>query len=220
MANPNKMTYDRYLERCVSIAGSSDEALDACAKGTSSTSRFAAYFTLTRNEWKGLKLFMGENNNDGVMQRGEGAMCAACHTADWTNTSDYELSVVTPSWAPKGKVPPIFTDHTYDNLGIPKNPHSLTINNPIDLGLGAFKEGYDGNFRVLSLRNIGDTSPYGHNGLFENLYDIVHFYNSRDVESLGEAEVPSTMNTDELGNLGLSYKQEMQLVQFLKTLSD
>jgi cytochrome c peroxidase len=72
------------------------------------------------------------------------------------------------------------------------------------------------------LRNIGLTKPYAHNGFFMNLKDITHFYNTRDVVEEGwpEPEVPETVNTDELGNLGLSDKDEDALVKFMMTLSD
>jgi cytochrome c peroxidase len=38
------------------------------------------------------------------------------------------------------------------------------------------------------------------------LLEIVHFYNTRDVEREGwpEPDVPETVNTEELGNLGLT----------------
>lgn len=40
-----------------------------------------------------------------------------------------------------------------------------------------------------------------HNGRFDNLREVVEFYNTRDVEPQrwGEAEVPETVNRDELG---------------------
>ena len=54
------------------------------------------------------------------------------------------------------------------------------------------------------------------------LKDITHFYNTRDVpaEMWPPAEVPETVNTDELGNLGLSDADENALVAFMKTLTD
>lgn len=33
----------------------------------------------------------------------------------------------------------------------------------------------------MSLRNIAITAPYTHNGVFQTLEQIVHFYNTRDV---------------------------------------
>ncbi len=101
---------------------------------------------------------------------------------------------------------PLFTDFTYDNLGVPRNPENPFYNendiNPlgaawIDLGLGGFlqtRTDYEkyakknlGKFKVPTLRNV-DKRPspdfvkaYGHNGFFKSLEGIVHFYNTRDV---------------------------------------
>ena len=75
-------------------------------------------------------------------------------------------------------------------------------------------------FRVPTLRNIALTAPYGHNGYFKTLEEIVHFYNVRDVEDFPPAEYPETVNKDELGNLGLSQEEETAIVAFLRTLTD
>jgi cytochrome c peroxidase len=74
----------------------------------------------------------------------------------------------------------------------------------------------------MTVRNIELTAPYAHNGFFTTLKDIVHFYNTRDVSGAGwdPAEYPDTVNSDELGNLGLSDKDEDALVEFMKALSD
>jgi cytochrome c peroxidase len=138
---------------------------------------------LTKEEELGRKLFNGKGK------------CADCHTS-----------------APgRNGEPPLFTDFTYDNLGVPKNPHnpfytqSKKINpdgaNWIDLGLGAFlaSAGYPyevyapelGKQKVPSLRNVdlrpydGFVKAYGHNGYFKSLEEIVHFYNTRDVPGAG-----------------------------------
>ena len=123
----------------------------------------------------------------------------------------------------------VFSDFTFDNLGIPKSQHPLLVNAPVDLGLGPIvsDEAENGKFKVMTVRNIGLSAPYGHNGYFERLKDIVHFYNTRDVPgalphgmSWDPPEYPATVNFDELGNLGLSDKDEDALVEFMKTLSD
>ena len=79
-----------------------------------------------------------------------------------------------------------------------------------------------GRFKVPTLRNLALTAPYGHNGYFKTMKDIVHFYNTRDVPSAGwpDSEVPETVNHDELGNLNLTDQEENDLVEFLKTLTD
>lgn len=160
----------------------------------------------------------------------ERAMCSACHLLE----SEFGG-------------PPVFTDFTYDNLGVPKNPvnpfYSMSRKwNPdgeswIDCGLGGFLEGTAwsdlapenyGKHKVPTLRNV-DLRPYpgfvkafGHNGYFKSLEEIVHFYNTRDVPGEGwpPPEVAENVNTDELGNLGLSPGDEAAIVLFMKTLSD
>ena len=93
----------------------------------------------------------------------------------------------------------LFTDFTFDNLGIPQNPENPAGVAPdfVDPGLGGYLQsiGYDkdvyeaewGKFKVPTLRNV-DLRPsedfvkaYGHNGYFKSLAEIVHFYNTRDV---------------------------------------
>ena len=95
---------------------------------------------------------------------------------------------------------PLFTDYTYDNLGIPKNPENpATIANSswADPGLGgflktrtddyaAYADANMGKHKVPTLRNVGlgpegVVKAYGHNGYFKTLEGIVHFYNTRDV---------------------------------------
>jgi len=140
-----------------------------------------------------------------------------------------------------------FTDFTYDNLGVPKNPmnpfYSELAFNPlgtswVDLGLGGYLKGagyaisdYEpelGKFKVPTLRNVdkrqsaGFVKAYGHNGYFKSLEEIVHFYNTRDVPgALWPApEYAATMNNNEVGNLGLTPAEEEAIVAFLKTLTD
>ncbi|MCB2178446.1 cytochrome-c peroxidase [bacterium] len=220
---PFTSKYDAYLQLCLADGG----AMDDCAKGVGKIAAKAGKKIFTKEEWYGLELFMGENNNDGVLVKGEGAMCAACHVADWTVDPG---NVSVPDWAPDGWVPPVFTDFSFDNLGVPQNTeYPLLADAPPDLGLGAIvgDANENGKFKVMSLRNIGLTAPYGHNGYFDSLKEITHFYNTRDVPGSRPhnmdwpmPEYPATINMDELGNLGLSDADEDALVEFMKTLTD
>lgn len=95
---------------------------------------------------------------------------------------------------------PEFTDHTYENLGVPKNPDNpIYQTNPsfVDIGLAGFlmtrpewaslAPGERGKMRVPTLRNVdlrpspGDTKAYMHNGVFKSLEEVVRFKNTRDV---------------------------------------
>lgn len=84
---------------------------------------------------------------------------------------------------------PMFTDFTYDSLGLPRN-HELGQNsdpNYFDLGLcardtGDLLERKDlcGLFKVPTLRNVALRHAYFHNGKFKTLKDAVTFYVQRD----------------------------------------
>jgi cytochrome c peroxidase len=200
------------------------------------SSKFDRYLAgnagLAPDEQAGLELFTG---------RGK---CAACHPVDK---------------GPRGE-PPLLTDFTFDNLGIPRNrenPWYRAASNPngpgwVDQGLGAFLASRPkwlefataniGKHKVPTLRNVdrrpdgGFAKAYMHNGYFKSLSGLVHFYNTRDVkpvcpEPLTEREalarkcwptpeVAANMNTEELGNLGLTEAEERAIVAFMATLSD
>jgi len=195
------------------------------------SSKYDAYLRgevdLTTQEMQGLELFNGK------------AMCSGCHISNAPN--------------------PLFTDFTFDNLGVPRNPANPFYFEPewnpdgllwVDEGLGGFLrsigESYEselGKQKVPTLRNVdkrpgkGFGKAYSHNGYFKSLNGIVNFYNTRDVKPACPdpftteadamkqgcwpvAEVPETVNTTELGNLGLSLEEEDAIVAFLKTLTD
>jgi len=173
----------------------------------------------TALEKLGLEVFNDENKGN----------CAACHISEM-QTDEH------------GKpIPPLFTDFTYDNLGLPRNA-KIPGNPKPDLGLCERseitkldrKKEECGKHKVMSLRNISLTAPYGHNGVFATLEQIVHFYNTRDtlgkvrdnldpgfgVKGWPEPEVASNVNTEELGDLGLTAEEETALVAFMGTLTD
>jgi cytochrome c peroxidase len=157
------------------------------------------------------------------------ALCSQCHPS---TPGDYSRG----SAARRA----LFTDFSYDNLGLPVNAAIAALQGheaETDHGLGGFlagTDGYadlaaevDGAFKVPTLRNVAKTAPYGHNGVFASLAEIVHFYNTRDVPGAGwngaawaPPEVPQTVNVTELGNLGLTAAEESDVVAFLRTLSD
>lgn len=126
-------------------------------------------------------------------------------------------------------IPPLFTDFTYDNLGIPRSNNPALANAPVDLGLGGRpdiaaidpKGLQKGKFKVPTLRNVILTAPYGHNGYFATLAEIVEFYNTAGVRGRWpKPEVPQNVNRKEMGNLKLTKKEVAAIVAFMGTLTD
>ena len=130
---------------------------------------------------------------------------------------------------------PLFTDQSYHNVGVPKNPdfegdslRQITLryqhrargvpeevyrNADRDLGLyyTTKQEEDKGKFRTPPLREVGQTGPYMHNGVFETLDEVVEFYND------GGGEDP---NKDALLRpLGLEPEEVADLVAFLDSLT-
>jgi len=116
---------------------------------------------LSAQEARGLALFNDDTKGN----------CAACHPSE--RSAD-------------GK-PPLFTDFSYDNLGVPRNPEIAANRDPtyFDLGLCArpdlkAREDLCGAFRVPSLRNVTLRQVYFHNGRYRSLKDALNFYVQRD----------------------------------------
>jgi cytochrome c peroxidase len=137
--------------------------------------------TLTAAETAGFALFLNPTKGN----------CAACHIP-----------------TPVNGVPALFTDFSFDNVGIPRNwaieANSATSTLPyapsdgVALGTPNYRY-YDmgicgplrtdvgvtslcGMFKVPSLRNSALRQHYFHNGVFGNLNDVVTWYATRDTD--------------------------------------
>jgi len=85
--------------------------------------------------------------------------------------------------------PPLFTDFTFDNLGVPRNPaiaatadaayFDLGLCGPDRTDLGNRSE-LCGAFKVPTLRNVATRKVFFHNGYFKTLREAVSFYVKRD----------------------------------------
>jgi cytochrome c peroxidase len=208
------LNYDR--------VGLSIAAFEASAEVNPFSSKYDAWKAgmaeFTEQEELGFELFTDEE-----------VFCADCHVADLTDPQD------------------LFTDFSFDNLGVPRNPENpVYASDPgfVDLGLGGFLRDATryGKQKVPTLRNVDKrpgtqpTKAYMHNGYFKTLEQVVHFYNTRDVKdpcpgpyTADEAmaadcwpapEVAENVNSDELGDLGLTAEEEAAIVAFMRTLSD
>jgi cytochrome c peroxidase len=185
--------------------------------------------SLTSQEMMGLNLFNDE----------EAGKCALCHISEPGPSGEPPLFTdftFDNLGTPKNPDNPFYDmDEVFLDDGSPINPLGAEW---IDKGLGGFLETRPewanmaaenmGKHKVPTLRNVdqkpgnGFTKAYLHNGVFKSLKEVVHFYNTRDVvgENWPPPEVPENVNTEELGDLGLSNDEEDAIVAFLKTLSD
>lgn len=220
-----KVLLSNYADQFLDVCTDSNAYYDCIGRSIAAYERSAEVspFTSKYDYWlKGQAKLTGQEQLGLNLFNGRGK-CANCHVA------------------------PLFTDFTYDNLGVPRNQSNPFYNEPdwnpagedwIDPGLGGFLKaaGYTeaewgpewGKHKVPSLRNV-DLRPfkkfvkaYGHNGYFKSLEEIVHFYNTRDVPGADwpDPEVAQNVNTTEMGNLGLNHGEELAIVAFLRTLSD
>lgn len=73
-----------------------------------------------------------------------------------------------------------------------------------------------GRFKIPGLRNIAQTAPYMHNGMFKTLREVIDYYNEPD------KVVPNSINRDSLLNqpLNLTEQEKKDLENFLLSLSD
>jgi cytochrome c peroxidase len=82
----------------------------------------------------------------------------------------------------------LFTDYGYDAVSPPRNPRIPPAARKPDLGLCERTDranpsndaSYCINFRTPSLRNVAVRASYLHNGVFDDLRDVVAFYATRD----------------------------------------
>jgi len=123
----------------------------------------AGKVTLSDAEMRGLALFNNPTKGN----------CAACHTS--ARGADGSA--------------PLFTDFSYDNLGVPRNPRIPATQDAtyFDLGLCGpdrtdltARTDLCGAFKVPTLRNVATRKVFFHNGAFTNLTDVVRFYVTRD----------------------------------------
>jgi cytochrome c peroxidase len=120
----------------------------------------------TPEELRGLVLF----------NRRDKGNCAACH----------------PSTKPDNAPAALFTDFSYDSLGVPRNPDIAANSdaNFFDKGLcGPVRTDLSaqttlcGKFKVPSLRNVAKRKHFFHNGKFTTLEQVVNFYITRDTNA-------------------------------------
>lgn len=147
---------------------------------------------LSEQELRGLQLFLGDTDGSAPTKDAE---CAHCHTF----TGDKAL----------------FASNGFSNNGLDsaKTPNDFKDNGYGDI-VGDKTE--NGKFREVSLRNIGLTAPYMHDGRFATLEDVLDHYatGGHDSESLSNILASSpTIKT-------LTSTEKSDIIAFLHTLTD
>ncbi|WP_294220160.1 cytochrome c peroxidase [uncultured Chryseobacterium sp.] len=145
---------------------------------------------LTESQKKGFNLFMGK------------AQCAICHFLPLFN----------------GTVPPNYTKTEQEVLGIAENSSNRTADK--DPGRGKFHETVaflQHSFKTPTLRNIGKTGPYMHNGGYKTLQEVMEFYNKGGGKGFGLRTENQTLSD---APLNLSEKEMSEIIDFLNALSD
>ena len=155
--------------------------------------------------------------------------CAACHTAE----------------ADKDGTPALFTDNSYDNLGVPVAAQ-MPKNQALDKGVCTHPlvrtrldaQSLCGAFKVPSLRNVAVRQAFFHNAAMTDLREVIAFYATRDTDPkrwygtskpLGgvHPRLRANVNRDEvpygqkLGEQARLSEQDIDdLLAFLHTLTD
>jgi len=107
----------------------------------------------------------------------------------------------------------LMTDDSFRNNGLAVNP---MVNDVGRYKVTELESDYY-KFRVPSLRNIEKTAPYMHDGRFGSLESVLNHYSSGVVDS--PTLDPLLKSGGTLG-ITLSATEKLQLVDFLKTLTD
>jgi cytochrome c peroxidase len=102
---------------------------------------------------------------------------------------------------------PLFSDYAFRNNGLP-----LTLVQDSGRGRITLAQNDLYTFKTPSLRNLGFSAPYMHDGRFQALQDVLDFYTSPKA---------NTPNQDPgVNSISLSTQEKSDLISFLKTLND
>ncbi|MGB3802103.1 MAG: cytochrome c peroxidase [Lewinella sp.] len=144
---------------------------------------------------EGFNLFMGK------------AVCGTCHFA--------------PTFS--GLVPPFYAENETEVLGV---PDSATVtgatldSDPGRIGSGrpedeAYYQAFA--FKTPTVRNIEVTAPYMHNGVYDDLQQVVDFYNRGGGKGIGIHLDHQTLPFD---SLGLQAGEMNDIISFMRALTD
>ncbi|RFS20753.1 cytochrome C peroxidase [Chitinophaga silvatica] len=130
-------------------------------------------------------------------------LCATCHFAPLFN----------------GLIPPFYELTEYEGLGMTA---TANLKKPIaDKDAGRYgyfpMHFYTGAFKTPTVRNAAVTAPYMHNGAFNDLHQLMEFYNAGGGNGLGLNFPYQTLSATPLG---LSENEMLDIIAFLGALTD
>jgi len=206
------------------------------------SSRYDLYLAgvgkLTAMEMAGLQIFNGRGN------------CASCHISEpgpegepplFTDNRFWNIGVPKNPALPTYAIDPNFVDlglgqtlrdmadpntfspfaeHWRSEPYVPKTMAQMTDEQLLDLA-----EVSDGKFHTPTLRNImqtpsaGFVKAYMHNGAVKTLMGVIDLHNDR-AGYQEPPEFPGNMETELVGDLGLTLEDKLCLIAFLNTLTD
>lgn len=136
----------------------------------------------------GFNLFMGK------------AQCATCHFAPVFN----------------GVKPP-YVSSEFEVLGIPEDAKYINLSD--DRGRGRIHQVPEMQhaFRTPTIRNIGSTAPYMHNGVFTTLEEVMEFYNNGGGMGHGLQVENQSLASD---SFQLNETEIDQIIVFMKALTE
>lgn len=110
---------------------------------------------------------------------------------------------------------PNFANQDYKVIGVPDAGDPTKLDG--DHGRSAIVKdpGYDHAFKVPTLRNVAQTAPYMHNGIYKTLEEVLDFYAKGGGHELGLRNLD-----DKIGKFDLSESDRADMVEFLKALTD
>ena len=146
---------------------------------------------ITLSERRGFNLFMGK------------AACGTCHFA--------------PLFG--GTMPPAYVESEPEVIGVPATPKAKEAVVDEDLGVFAVDRAplHRHAFKTPSVRNVGLTAPYMHNGVYRTLEEVIDFYDAGGGNGVGMRLPNQTLSAKPLH---LTDGEKQDLVAFLASLTD
>jgi cytochrome c peroxidase len=162
---------------------------------------------LSEEQVRGLELFQGK------------AGCIQCHNGPmFSDEKYYNLGVPLQESFLEDPIQQITHRFEYFSKGVPEEIYRTA---KIDVGLYfvTHRKTDMGKFRVQPLRYLEFTPPYMHNGVFDDLEEVVDFYDRGGDDDPVEWNFGFSTKTERMKKLNLTDQEKEDLVSFLDSLS-